>query len=207
MNITKICVLCLLVLFLFVLYAFASKQKDKLKPASVFGDHMVLQRDMPLTIFGDAGWGEAITVEIAGQTVSAKAGKDDSWAAELQPIKAGGPYEMTIKGKDDTMTFKDVLSGDVWFCSGQSNMEWQLMHAIDGMEELKNFKANPNIRLFLQEQIALPKPAKDAGGAWTVCDAENAGNFSAVAYFFGSDLQKELNVPIGLIDSSWAGRR
>jgi len=205
MNTGKIMIIVFLMVFIFVLYIFAASQSNKLKVAAVFGDHMVLQRDMPVAVFGDAGKGEEITVEMAGQTATAKAGKDGSWTAELQPLKAGGPYEMTIKGKNDTVVIKDVLVGDVWFCSGQSNMEWQLMHATDGMEELKNFKTNPNIRLFLQEQIAKPKPAKDAGGAWTVCDAENAGNFSAVAYFFGSDLQKELNVPIGLIDSSWGG--
>ena len=205
MNIMKVSVFCLVILFIFVLCVFALKQKEKLKPATVFGDYMVLQRDMPLEIFGQAARGETVTVEFAGQKVSATAGKDGSWLAELQPLKAGGPYEMTITARDETIIYKDVLMGDVWFCSGQSNMEWQLMHTIDGEQELKNFSVNPNIRLFLQEQIALAKPASDAAGAWTACDAENAGNFSAIAYFFGSKLQKDMNVPIGLIDSSWGG--
>lgn len=191
-------------MILFASWVIASQQNIKLQVSPVFGDHMVLQRDTPLKIFGQAAPGKSVAVEIAGQRVPGLANAKGEWSVKLKPMAAGGPYEMTITA-GEIIRLKDVLIGDVWFCSGQSNMEMALMMTSDGAEELRNFSTQPNIRLFLQQQVPAPKPLNDVHGSWTICDADNARNFSAVAYFFGKRLQKELNVPIGLIDSSWSG--
>lgn len=178
---------------------------SKLEVNPVFTSHMVLQRDIPFEIFGTAGPGKRVNVEIAGQKASGIADGYGDWTVKLEPITAGGPREMIIKCGRETITLEDVLAGDVWFCSGQSNMEWTLANTNDGAEELKNFKPQPNIRLFLQQQIPSPKPLKKAAGAWTECTSQTAANFSAIAYFFAKNFQKENNIPIGLIDSAWGG--
>lgn len=201
----KIWIFFAIAMILAASWVFASQQNIKLQVSPVFGDHMVLQRDMPLEIFGQAASGKSVAVEIAGQKVSGIANAKGVWAVKLKPVAAGGPYEMKVTCGSETIHYKDVLVGDVWFCSGQSNMEWPLVNTNDGAEELKNFTTEPNIRLFLQQQTIAPKALQNASGAWTICDEENAKNFSAVAYYMGKHLQKEANVPIGLIESAWGG--
>ncbi len=197
--------LILIVLVMLTSFALASKTKSELKLAPIFSEHMVLQRDIPLEIFGQAKPGKNITLEIADQTASAESDNNGEWTINLPPLKTGGPYVMTVGCEEKRITLKDVLVGDVWFCSGQSNMELPLAQTIDGTEELKNFTDQPNIRLFFQEETFAPDPLKDVNGKWAVCNAENAKSFSAVAYFFGKHLQKKQNIPLGLIDSSWGG--
>ncbi|MEI7542551.1 MAG: sialate O-acetylesterase, partial [bacterium] len=201
----KIILFLVLVVVVFAGFVLAVEKDMKLSLSPIFSEHMVLQRDVPLEIFGMASPGKKIIVDIAGQSVVGIVSKNGEWTVKLLPITAGGPYELKVICGNEIIHFTDVLAGDVWFCSGQSNMEWILGNTFDGADELKNFKPQPNIRLFLQQQKALPTPLKEAAGVWTECTADNTKTFSAVAYFFAKHLQKEINIPIGLIDSSWGG--
>ncbi|UOR05958.1 sialate O-acetylesterase [Hymenobacter aerilatus] len=169
------------------------------------GDHMVLQRDKPLPIWGWADAGEAVTVMFKGKTYKATpTGDAGKWMVQLPATPAGGPYALVVKGQN-TITVHDVLMGDVWLASGQSNMEWPLREANNGAQEVAaaNF---PNIRLLDVPNAVASTPKTDFGGTgWHPCTPETVAGFSAVAYFFGRDLQKQYNVPIGLISSEWGG--
>jgi len=125
-------------------------------------------------------------------------GQDDSG-------KAGGPYEMTVAGKN-TVTVKDILVGEVWVCSGQSNMEFALKQAKNSAEEIADANNYPQIRSFNVGKKVIYTPMYNCGGKWQVCSAQTAGNFTAVGYFFGRELNKQLKVPVGLIHTSWAVR-
>ncbi len=173
------------------------------KLPAIISDNMVLQADLKDPIWGWAEPGEKVTVAVAGQTASAAADKDGRWEVRLGPIKAGGPLEMTVAGKN-TLTVKNILVGEVWVCSGQSNMEFGLKGANNGMQEVEAAKV-PKIRLFRVEKATSREPLKDCKGQWMECTPETAGGFSAVAYFFGRDLQKVLDVPVGLIGTYWGG--
>lgn len=170
----------------------------------VFGSHMVLQRRKPVPVWGRADAGEKITVTFASQAKTAKAGKDGKWRVSLDPMEAGGPYQMVVKGKKNVVTFDDVLTGEVWICSGQSNMEWPLRSATNG--EVESKAANyPQIRQLEVTKAMRLTPTSDIKGEWTVCSPATAPNYTAVGYFFAKQLQRELNVPIGLINTSWGG--
>ena len=180
----------------------APARGDVTLPA-VFGDHMVLQQKQSDKVYGKADPGEEITVSIAGQSKAAKAGDDGRWSVGLDPIEAGGPHTLTVKGKN-TVTFSDVLVGEVWLCSGQSNMEWQLSNVYDGDAEA--LSANiPEIRLISVPKVGTQEPQETFRGKWEVCTPQTARDFSAVGFFFGRQLQKTLGVPVGLIDDSWGG--
>ena len=186
-------------LFLTLLAAQACLSAE-VKPHALFTDNMVLQQGISNPVWGTADPGETITVSIAGQTAKATADATGSWTVKLSPMKAGGPHEMTIAGKN-TVKIRDVLVGEVWLCSGQSNMNFELGEAMNAQEEIAN--ANyPNIRVFYVNDKSLPEPVKDVRGRWRVCTPAVAKEFSATAYFFGRHLYRELNVPIGLIQSS-----
>jgi sialate O-acetylesterase len=140
---------------------------------------------------------------MAGQSAQAKADAQGKWAVRIGPFKAGGPHEMAIAGKN-SITLKNVLVGEVWVGSGQSNMEWPLQNAAHAAEEVA--RANhPQIHLFTVTKATALEPRDDVQGRWVVCTPENAATFSAVAYFFGRELNEKLNVPVGLIHSSWGG--
>lgn len=171
---------------------------------NVFGSHMVLQRRKPVPVWGWADPSERVAVTFNKQTKSVKADKDGKWRVTLDPMEAGGPYQMLVKGKANTVTFDDVLTGEVWVCSGQSNMEWPLIAASNGKQEIKT--ANyPNIRQLLVKKEVSLTPKDNLEGSWSVCSPETASNFTAVGYFFAKQLQQELNVPIGLVNTSWGG--
>ena len=183
----------------FIQFSFA-----QVKPAAIFSDHMVLQRNKPIRIWGDAAAGEKITVSLNGKIAKAKAGKDGSWQVNLPAMTHGGPYTLSVKGKNE-VTFNDVLIGEVWLCSGQSNMEWIVKNSDSATKEIAN--ANyPQIR-----QIAVPKatsltPIKNIRSAsWEICSPATVANFTAVGYFFAREIYQKLNIPIGLINSSWGG--
>ena len=170
------------------------------------GDHMVLQRDKPLQFWGWADAGESVTVTFRGKSYPAKTGgAGGKWMVNLPAQPAGGPFEMTIKGKN-TLQLKDILLGDVWLASGQSNMEWPLQQNVVNFKQ-EIAQANfPNIRLLnVQDATAASPQAEFGSEGWKVCSPQTVGGFSAVAYFFGRDVHQQYNVPIGLISSEWGG--
>ncbi len=171
---------------------------------NVFGSHMVLQRRKPVPVWGWADAGEKVTVTFDNQVKTGKTGKDGKWMLTLDPMEAGGPYTLTVKGRKTSATFDDVLLGDVWVCSGQSNMEFSLSNVINAKAEIK--AANyPTIRQFLAKKSLSLLPKDDIDGSWTACSPETAARFTAVGYFFAQRLQSELNVPIGLVNTTWGG--
>jgi sialate O-acetylesterase len=188
-----------LFLGLFTLEASAEVRLPK-----IFGDHMVLQRDVPVRIWGWAEPGERVQVVMQGQRNSTRTGRNGKWEITLAPLKTGGPYEMIIKGKN-TITLGDILVGDVWLASGQSNMQWTVQQSANAAEEIKNAD-HPGIRLYTVSRGMSEFPLDDIeGGQWLVCLPGNIASFSAVAWYFGRKLHYELDVPIGLIASSWGG--
>ena len=175
----------------------------------LLSDHAVLQRETPIHIWGWADPGEAVTVTLRQQHSSAVADALGQWSLFLSPEKAGGPYALQIAGKN-TITLSDILIGDVWFASGQSNMEMPL-NGFPGSAVLKNAaeeiaNANhPDIHLLHIPQKASQYPLIDEPATWTNCTSVTAASFSAVAYLFGRDIEAKEHVPIGLIDSTWGG--
>ena len=182
------------------------------KLPAVIGDNMVLQRGQPVPIWGWADKGEEVAVTIAGQKHVAKAGDDGRWKVTLDKLDDGQPLEMTVQGSSGSaVTHKNILVGEVWVCSGQSNMAIGVAACKHAKEEVAAAN-HPEIRLFLVAQAQTPQPAADVKGQWKLCSPESVavgkpgcGGFSAVAYYFGRQLQDELKVPIGLIDTSVGG--
>jgi sialate O-acetylesterase len=173
----------------------------------IFGDNMVLQRNKPISIWGWAAAGEKITIQFNKQTKSAVADAKGKWQAMLSPENAGGPFQLSVKGNNE-VTVQNILVGEVWICSGQSNMEMP----IEGWGKINNYRqeiaaANyPQIRHFKVPNTVSTKLEDDiSGGEWKVCSSSTAGDFSATAYFFARKLYDKLKVPIGLINTSWGG--
>ena len=170
---------------------------------ALFSDHMVLQRDATVPVWGQADPGEAVTVSIAGQNQKATAGADGKWMVKLEKLKSSEPVTMTVKGRNE-LTVNDVLIGEVWLASGQSNMQMALSGVTNARAEIAAAKF-PQIRLFAVERRPAATPQKECGGKWVVCSPETAMQFSAAAYFFGRELHQKMGVPVGLISSSWGG--
>ena len=171
----------------------------------LFGNEMVLQRGMRVPVWGKGIPGEIIAVKINNKKYTAAVDKNGKWMIHTLPLPVGAPYTMMISGKSKVITLKDILSGDVWICSGQSNMAWPVIRAKDAKKEIA--AANyPNIRLFSVRRTVSGKPLDTVRGKWVKCSPATVGRFSAVGYFFGRELYKSLkNIPIGLIHSSWGG--
>jgi sialate O-acetylesterase len=173
---------------------------------AIFGNHMVLQQNAEVTIWGSAKSGEEVTVTGSwdNKPVTTKASNLAKWSVKLNTPAAGGPFTVSIKGYN-TIVLNDVLTGEVWLCSGQSNMEWSAAAGIDkGEQEVP--KANyPKIRFFSVAHQTADGPQLDVQGQWVVCTPETMKHFSAVGYFFGREVHQELDVPLGLINSSWGG--
>jgi sialate O-acetylesterase len=164
---------------------------------------MVLQRGVKVRIWGTSNAGEHVTVTLDKKSVNTVAGPQGRWEVWLSPLKQGGPFEMTIKG-DNVLTIKNVLIGEVWICSGQSNMEWPLVNTDNATETLA--QANyPEIRLFTVEKKTATTPQADVTGHWVITTPEEAAHFSAVGYFFGREIYQRLKLPVGLIHTSWGG--
>jgi sialate O-acetylesterase len=176
----------------------------------VFGSHMVLQQGRPLTFWGWGQPNETVTVKMLDETKQAQANDKGEWKAILPATKAGGPLTVTVSGSS-TVTFEDVMVGEVWLCSGQSNMEMGIRSCQDGEAEIA--AANyPGIRLLMVANRWTPTPQTDIEDAWKVCSpktiGENGwGGFSAAAYYFGRELHQKLGVAVGLIDATWGGTR
>lgn len=183
--------------------------KAVVKPNSLFTDNMVLQRGISVPVWGTALPDEEVTVSFNGQKEKTKAGKDGNWSIRLKPMKAGGPFEMTIAASN-SVTIRNIVIGEVWLCSGQSNMEREL-GLRNGQKPIENWtteaaSANyPLIRQFTVPRNPSDSAVKDCNGLWTVCDTVTVKKFSAVGYFFASELFKKLNVPVGIIYTTWGG--
>ena len=175
-----------------------------IKPSQLFIDHMVIQRDTQAPVWGTADPGEKVTVTASwGATAETVANENGKWLLKLQTPKAGGPHSLSLQGKNK-IELKNILSGDVWLCSGQSNMQVRVASTTDSKPAIA--KANfPNIRTFTVERNPINKATDNCGGEWKVCTPQSIKNFSAVGYFTGREIHKELDVPIGLIGSYWGG--
>ena len=174
-----------------------------LKVPAIIGSNMVLQQDVPVPVWGFAAAGEQVTVKFRGQTKQATADANGKWMVKLDPLKPADPSEMTISGKT-TISLTNILVGEVWLCSGQSNMEWSLRNSQDPEKYAAEAKY-PSIRLFTVQKRNTDEPVTDVKGQWVECTPETVMNFSAVGYHFGRELHQTLGVPVGLINSSWGG--
>lgn len=187
---------------LIVLLAAAGAQAEVKLPA-IFSDHMVLQREMKVPVWGWADPGESVTVSIGEQKQTASADEKGHWCVTFEPLASDQPLSLVAEG-NNRVEVQDILVGEVWLCSGQSNMEFKVKDCWNG--DLDVSAANfPNIRLLSVKGPGSQETVEDFKGHWDVCSPKTVGNFSAVGYFFGRELHEQLNVPIGLIDNSWGG--
>ncbi len=185
----------------FVLLAFQVQAHTGLP--SIFGSNMVLQQKQANRVWGWGDAGDNITVTIADQTKKTTVGDTGRWEVTLDPMEVGGPHRMQVSGHN-TITFDNVMIGEVWVCSGQSNMQWSVGQAND--PDLETLTAKyPNIRLITVPRVGTQEPQNNFDGEWSVCTPQTAKDFSAVGYFFGRQLHETLDVPIGLIDNAWGG--
>lgn len=173
------------------------------KLPNLISDHMLLQRDLPVRVFGKADPGEPVSVSFRGQTVRAVTDATGRWELWLAPMKPGRAEEMTVQGKN-TLKVADVLVGDVWVGSGQSNMQWAVRQTNNAETEMSSAKY-PEIRLFYVPRKTSAVPVEDVDAKWIVCSPESVKDFSAVLYYFGRQLHQDLKTPMGLIHSSWGG--
>jgi sialate O-acetylesterase len=170
---------------------------------AIFSDHMVLQADREVAVWGWADPGEEVQVSISGASASAKAGESGKWSLKIKTGKSDAPVEMTVRGKN-SLTIRDVLLGEVWLCSGQSNMAMTVNRCKD-FEQDAAAADFPQIRMFKENSGSATQPREKAKGVWEVCSPKTVGGFSATAYFFGREVHKSLGVPVGLINSSVGG--
>ncbi len=185
-----------------LLFSFAANANVSV--SKIFSNNMVIQRDREIKIWGWASPGESVTVSFNGKSGKAKTSKNGKWLVKIPAMTAGGPYVMKVSGKN-SVELNNILIGDVWVCSGQSNMEWIIRNTNDAVKEIAESNY-PKLRLFTVTKAMSYTPKEDLeGGTWLECNPKNVEEFSAVAYFFGRKLLKELDVPIGLINTSWGG--
>jgi sialate O-acetylesterase len=175
----------------------ATPARAEVKLPALIGDNMVLQEGLKVPIWGWAAPGQAVTVSIAGQAVRATADKAGHWRVTLEPLKPGPALEMTVAGGGKTITVKNILVGEVWICGGQSNMTHPV--ALTGEADKAKY---PEIRLFDVPPIPADAPVEDVKAAWAPCSPQTASQFSAIGYFFGRMIHKDLKVPVGLIHSA-----
>src|SRR5205809_2244344 len=185
-----------------VLVCAAFTARADVKLAGLFSDNMVLQRRMRAPVWGWADEGEKVTVTFRGASVSATA-KGGKWIVKLPGQNAGGPDSLIVEGKNK-IELKNVLVGEVWICSGQSNMEFPLSRSFESENDIAR-SANPQIHLFTVPKLKANEPVDNVKAGWQECNPDTVRNFSAVAYYFGRDLQKSRGVPVGLIHTSWGG--
>lgn len=181
----------------------ATAQAEVRLPA-IIGNNMVLQKDIPLPIWGWAEPGEEITVTMGSDTATAKADAAGKWKVTLKPVKdAGGPHEMLVKGKNE-IKIGNILIGEVWAGSGQSNMQWSVQQSMNSAQEIAEAKF-PTIRLFVIPLVPSGTPADTVNAKWVECSPQTVAGSSGVLFFFGRELHQKLNVPVGLITTAWGG--
>ncbi len=187
-----------------LLVALAFTARAELKVPAIIGDNMVLQQKQTNPLWGWDTPGTEVTVKFGDQSKSAKADADGKWTVKLDPVPANAkPATISIKGSS-TKELKNVLVGEVWICSGQSNMQWSVQSAWDADLEIATAKY-PNIRLITVPNVGTQEPQQDFNGAWAECSPQNVGGFSAVGFFYGRVLHNMLDVPVGLINNAWGG--
>jgi len=187
------------------IFLLAAPALAQVQPASVFSDHMVLQRNKPIAVWGTATAGEKVTLTLDTLTATATADQDGRWLAHLDAHAAGGPFTLQLEGKNK-VTINDVLLGDVWVCSGQSNMSWTVERHKDSLAAVTDAK-DVQLRLLTVPRAANAKPQLSTKAKWQTASPETLRKFSAVAYGFGRHLRQHVNVPIGLVHNSWGGTR
>ena len=195
-------------LLLLALSAITSFSQAQIRLPKVFGDNMVLQRQQPIPFWGTATPGQQVTVELAGKRYTTRADVHGKWKLKTDAFSHGGPYQISVyegDKKQEPIQLKNVMIGDVWIASGQYNMEWQVSQSKDAQKEIRNARY-PNIRFFIvphAKQVHLQDTLP--GGSWVSMDTAGVKTASAVAYFFARDLQQNLNIPIGIVQSTWGG--
>ena len=192
-----------LLLFAVSLLAGAWSSLATVQPHALFTDGCVLQRDANIPVWGKANAEEIVTVEFCGQRITVRAHPDGKWIVYLKKLAAGGPYKMVIRG-ENTITLTNVFIGEVWVCSGQSNMHFMLKTA-ENANQVIPAAHDAQLHLFTVPMVTADTPQTSVEAKWEVCDPTNVPTFTAVGYFFGRDLRKALGVPIGLIHTSWGG--
>lgn len=170
----------------------------------IFSDNMVIQYDKPIEIWGWADKKEKVEVKLGNHLLTTEADASGKWSVKMEPFKYGGPYDLTVKGKNNEIVYRNILIGDVWVCSGQSNMEWTVKDVDNSAVEISEADY-PFIRSFNVLKDMSTTPKEDFEGAWTVCSPQTVKDYSAVAYFFARKLFKETGIPVGIINSSWGG--
>lgn len=194
-------------LLLPALVCWSGPAQADVKPHSLFQNNMVLQQGPKAPVWGTSGPEEKIVVRFNGQEIETAADKAGKWLVHLKDLKAGGPYELTIAGAN-SVTLKNVLVGEVWVASGQSNMEWRVNSSGKAdVQAAKSAPRNPMLRMFTVAKIPEEARVGEVKGTWTVAAPESVGDFSSCAYFFGRELQDKLKVPVGMINTSWGGTR
>jgi sialate O-acetylesterase len=176
--------------------------RAEVKLPALFSDNMVLQRDKSIAVWGWAENGERVTVKL-GNNEAVTVAENGKWKVFLPKMKAGGPHSLTVTGKNQLVR-TNVLMGEVWICSGQSNMEWRMSQSFEPTEDIRSSKNN-RIRLFTVPKLKANEPVEDVKASWVLCEPSEVTNFSAVAFYFGRTLQRDLGVPVGLIHTSWGG--
>jgi sialate O-acetylesterase len=198
----KIKVLTTSSIIFLLLMSFAGVSQVKLPP--LFGSNMVLQQGIDIPVWGWASAGERVTVTLEKNAVKTRAGKNGKWRVTLPKMNYGGPFKMTVKGKN-LHTIENVMIGEVWVCSGQSNMEWKVSKTKNAEAEIASAN-NTNIRLFTVKKRVSKEPQENLeDGEWMICSPQSVPDFSAVGYFFGRNLYEKLKIPVGLIHTSWGG--
>ncbi|MHC4520542.1 MAG: sialate O-acetylesterase, partial [Planctomycetota bacterium] len=196
--------LVFLVVAFIILFSSALACADIRLP-SIIGDNMVLQSGEKVALWGWADAGEVVHLKVSWHTMERRVttGADGKWTIQVKTPPVGGPYQIALKGKN-AIALKNILVGEVWVCSGQSNMQWSVQNSNSPQEEIAAAKY-PKIRLFSVQRKVAQTPQADCEGSWAECSPETIPGFTAVGYFFGRELHKKLAVPIGLIHTSWGG--
>lgn len=185
----------------------AQSSAAQLSMSGVFGDHMVMQRDRPMSFYGRAPAGVTVTVQAGAAQGSTRANSDGRWLLNLsQPPPAGASFEISVSTPQQNLHFSDVVAGEVWLVSGQSNMEWPIAFLPEGKQEVAA-AGNPRLRLLQVGKQRLSGPSDELSGSWQPATPDSVAMFSAIGYYFGRDLQGELQVPVGIIEAAWGGSR
>jgi sialate O-acetylesterase len=188
--------------FFVFLFFFSTAQ---LRLPAIFSDHMILQREKPVKIWGTARQGEVIRVSIGQATGSSRADNNGRWLITLPAFPAGGPFEMYVKTKMETRVITDVLFGEVWLCSGQSNMEFKVRQVVNASYEMHRADNSMIRQVTIPDQLSLQPELWTDTTHWVISNPESIGGFTAVGYFFAKDIFERVHVPIGLINDNWGG--